>query len=324
MNAHTARLHGLEWLAEGVLGLDFRPVDGQPWAAVTAGAHIDLRLPGGLVRSYSLVNAPGETHRYLVAVHQDPNSRGGSRTIHQALRPGEKIEIVGPRNSFALREEAAHTVFVAGGIGVTPLWCMAQRLSQIGRPWTMHYCARSMETAAYARELQELAAATGNTLHLHLDGGDPARRADLGSFVAEAPAGSHFYCCGPAPMLKAYSEATSGLDSARVHLEYFAPPPAPAAGATGSGDRAFTLKLSRSGKLLNVPVGQSVLDVLLGAGIEVPYSCMAGICRACETKVVEGTVDHRDMVLEDAERNRGDCMIICCSRASSDALTLEM
>ncbi|HSW15643.1 MAG TPA: PDR/VanB family oxidoreductase, partial [Ramlibacter sp.] len=309
--------------AEGVLAFDLRPADGGVWPEFSAGAHIDLHLRAGKVRSYSLVNPPGQTHRYVVAVHLDANGRGGSRHLHQVARAGDLIKIAGPRNTFGLREEAPHSVLIAGGIGVTPLWNMAQRLEQLGAPWTLHYCARSREAAAYVADLEQLAAATGGALHLHFDGGDPQRRADLSAIVGSSPAGAHLYCCGPAAMLRAFDAATSILDPACVHREFFAAPAAPA-GASPAAQDAFTLKLARSCRKLAVGADQTVLEAVLAAGVDVPYSCMSGICRACETRVLDGRPDHRDMVLDAAEQSRGDTMIICCSRALSAELTLDL
>lgn len=323
MKTRNARLHCIEWVAEGVLAFDLRPAEGGAWPEFSAGAHIDLHLPGGMVRSYSLVNPPGQTHRYVVAVHFDPNGRGGSRYLHQAARAGDFLKIAGPRNTFGLREEALHSVLIAGGIGVTPLWSMAQRLAQLGAPWTLHYCARSREMAAYASDLEQLAADTGATLRLHFDGGDPQRRVDLPSIVGASPAGAHLYCCGPTAMLRAFEAATSTLGPAFVHREFFAAPAAPSDVNTAAQE-AFTLKLSRSGRVLRVSASESVLEAVLAAGIDVPHSCMSGICRACETRVLEGRPDHRDMVLDAAEQAQGDTMIICCSRALTAELTLDL
>lgn len=322
MQLLDARLHSVEFLAEGILAFEFRPRDdGAAWPAVTAGAHIDVPLANGMVRSYSLVN-PGDTHRYVIAVQEAPAGRGGSRFMHESLRVGQPLRIGAPRNAFALDEEAQGTVLVAGGIGVTPLWAMAQRLSMLGRPWTLHYCAREPMLAAYREELVALGERTGNAVHLHFDGGVRERMLDLRALLASVAPETHVYACGPAPMLSAFDAACEGRDPSTVHREYFSAPSAPAAAqAGGSG---FDVVLSRSNRRVHVGASTSILDALLGAGIEVPHSCMAGICRACEVPVLEGVPDHQDLVLSEQERIEGRTMMLCCSRARTPELCLDL
>ncbi|MGT2455173.1 PDR/VanB family oxidoreductase [Cupriavidus basilensis] len=325
MQRLNARLHAIHWLAEGIHGFELRPSDAQTWPAVTAGAHIDLFLPNGLVRSYSLVNLQGECHRYVIAASLEPADRGGSRYLHETLRVGATIAISAPRNSFPLRESARHTVFFAGGIGITPLWSMAQRLSYRSGSWALYYAARARENAAFADELVALAKETGNTVHLNFDGGAKEKMLDIRGIVASCADDVDLYCCGPVPMLRAFEAACEGRDPAQVHREYFAAPQPvtpPEAGA-GAGD-AFTVILSRAQKRLIVGPGTNILEAVLDAGVEVPYSCMSGVCRACETGVLAGIPDHRDLVLSDAERAAGSTMMICCSRAQSGELTLDL
>jgi vanillate O-demethylase ferredoxin subunit len=325
MNTLQARLHAIEWLATGIHCFDLRPADEAEWSASTAGSHVDLHLPNGLVRSYSLVNAPGERHRYLVAVNREVAGRGGSSYMHDQLRVGQAITIGAPRNNFLLREDATHSVLFGGGIGITPILSMAQRLAQIGAPWTLHYAARTREQAAFVDQLELLAAASGGSLHLNFDGGSPDRMLDLRAAVEASPAGSDFYCCGPLRMLQSFEAATAKCEPRRVHREYFAAPAAPAATAPATGgDDAIKVRLARSGKTIDVPAGTSVLDAILLEGVDTPYSCMAGICGACMTGVVAGVPDHRDFVLSESEREAGDRMIICCSRARTKELTLDL
>ncbi len=322
MKTLQARLHAIEWLASGILGFEFRPAGEDPWPAVTAGAHIDLHLPNGLQRSYSLVNAPGESHRYAIAVHRDGAGKGGSRHMHDQLRVGQLLSISEPRNSFVLTETAAHSVLIAGGIGVTPLWSMAQRLAEMGRPWTLYYSARARESAALVAQIESLAAQAGGQVHLNFDDGRSDRRLDLAAVVdAQAP-DAHLYCCGPIPMLEAFERACAQRDPALVHREYFAAPVA--AQATHATDAQFTVTLARSGKTLSVGAETSVLDAILAAGVEVSYSCLSGICGACATRVLCGEPDHRDFVLSDAEKAAGQAMIICCSRSRTAELTLDL
>jgi vanillate O-demethylase ferredoxin subunit len=324
MRTIKARLHALEYLADGILGIELRPqsrAERDEWPVAIAGSHIDLHLPGGLTRSYSLVNAQGENHRYVIAVSRDAKSRGGSKHLHEKLRVGEIISISEPRNSFVLKESAAHSVFIAGGIGITPLWSMVQRLSQIGAPWTLHYSAQSPEKAAYVEQLTALAANAGGTLHLNFDGGQRDKMLDLAKIVDACPADADLYCCGPIPMLQSFEGACKERDPELVHREYFA---APAAAPSADSEDEFIVVLSKSNMTVKVGSDTTILDAVLNAGIEVPYSCMSGICRACETKVVDGRPDHLDMVLSDSERESGATMMICCSRSKTKELTLEL
>ncbi|MQR00086.1 2Fe-2S iron-sulfur cluster binding domain-containing protein [Glaciimonas sp. GS1] len=322
MRTIKARIYAIEFLAEDILGFDLRPIDGEEWPMAIAGSHIDLHLPGGMVRSYSLVNAQGEQHRYVVSVSRDANSRGGSRYLHEILRVGDVLTISEPRNSFALKESAVHSVFIAGGIGITPLWSMVQRLSQIGAPWTIYYSAQSPERAAYVAQLSSLAAEAGGTLHLNFDGGQKDRMLNLQQIVDSIPADADLYCCGPIPMLHAFEAACEGRHPDTVHREYFAAP-APVQMEEGR-EEEIIIFLSKSDKTVKVGPTTTILDAVLNAGVEVSYSCMSGICRACETNVLDGLPDHRDLVLSDDERACGKTMMICCSRAKTKELTLEL
>jgi len=322
MQKLNAILHAAEWLADGIIGFDFRPADGAAWPTPTAGAHVDVHLPNGLVRSYSLTNSPGDSKRYLIAVHRDGSGSGGSRFIHDSLRVGQKLQLSEPRNNFPLAESGAPSVLIAGGIGVTPIWSMAQQLAKAGAPWCVHYAARSPESAAFVDELQELAHRSGGTVHLNFDGGMKDRMLDLEAIVASSAKDAEFYCCGPAPMLRAFEQACKSRPAEKVHLEYFAAPAQPA--VAGSADGAFSVVLSKSNRVVDVGPTSTILEALLNAGVDAPYSCMGGVCRACEVNVLDGTPDHRDFVLSEAERSAGDRIIICCSRAKSEELVLDL
>lgn len=308
----TLRLAAVRYAAEGTNLYEFRQADGAELPPFTAGAHIDVTLPNGLMRQYSLVNPEHERHRYVVAVKLDRMSRGGSRCMHESMRVGAAYTIGGPRNTFALVEDAPHVVLIAGGIGVTPIWCMVQRLAALGRAWTLYYACRNRAEAAF---LEELAAFNSN-VRLHFD--DAAGGVlDVAAIVAGAPAAAHFYCCGPAPMLAAFEAATASLPPARVHVEYFTPREAR---ATSGG---FVVELAQSGVELEVPPGKTILQVIREAGIEVESCCEEGFCFTCETKVLAGIPDHRDSVLSAEERAANNVMLICCSGALSDRLVLD-
>ncbi|WER46586.1 PDR/VanB family oxidoreductase [Cupriavidus sp. WKF15] len=322
MKKLNAILHAIEQLADGILGFEFRPTDGQEWPMPTAGAHVDVHLPNGLVRSYSLTNRPGDSKRYLIAVNREASGTGGSRYMHDLLRVGQKVQLSEPRNNFPLSESGAPSVFIAGGIGITPIWSMVQRLSEIGAPWCVHYSARTREGAAFVDEFLLLASRSGGTVHLNFDGGMKEKMLDLQAIVESSSPDCDFYCCGPVPMLRSFTEACKDLDQDKVHLEYFAAPIAPA--AEGCANDTFSVVLSKSDKVVEVGPDSTILEALLAAGVDAPYSCMGGVCRACETGVIAGTPDHRDFVLSDAEKLAGDKIIICCSRAKSQDLVLDL
>ncbi|MEZ5649303.1 MAG: PDR/VanB family oxidoreductase [Burkholderiaceae bacterium] len=313
------RVHALTWQAEGVIGVALQPcAPGVALPAAEPGAHIDLTLPDGSRRSYSLIEPDPAPHSYQIAVGLDRASRGGSRWIHENLRPGACLPVAEPTNQFPLDESAATSVLIAGGIGITPILSMVRRLSAIGRKWELHYACRTRRQAAFVDTLRELAEHTGATLALHWDqeaGGTPIAVADV---VAVAPADAHLYCCGPTGMLEAFRTACSTRPARNVHFEYFA---TDVEAATQGG---FSVVLARRGVALTVAAGQSILDTLEAAGIELPYSCREGICGTCEVRVLAGEPDHRDMVLDETRRAANDRMMICCSGARSASLTLDI
>lgn len=309
------RVHRLEWAAQDILTVDLRDPAGCALPAFMPGAHVDLRLPNGMSRSYSLANDCLERHRYVLGVALDAATRGGSRWIHRDLRVGHILDVGAPRNHFPLVEEAPHSVLIAGGIGVTPMLAMAKRLGALRCPFEFHYAVREHDRAAFLDELR----AARPDMHLHVDAeaGGPL---DIAGIVARAPPGAHFYCCGPGPMLAAYEKACAALPPDRVHLEYFQAK-APDLGLASS---AFEVELSPSGRRFEIPEGRSILEVLQAAGVRAPHSCQEGICGECETKVILGEPDHRDSVLTAAEKQANRTMMICVSRAKSARLVLEL
>jgi ferredoxin-NADP reductase len=313
-----ARLHAIVRQAEGIHSFELRPKPGTAFPAFTAGSHIDLYLENGMVRSYSLVNPQGETHRYVVAINNDAASRGGSKHIHEAWRVGDVMTIAGPRNNFELNEKAPGTVFIAGGIGVTPLYCMAQRLGELKAPWKMYYSARTRDLMAYREDIEALAKRSGGEVVFNLDHEPGGKMLDLGAIVKGVPADAHLYCCGPNPMLKAFEAACAGRNPDTVHVEYFTAEEAP---ATEGG---YKVVLQRSNKTVVVPEGKTLLDALLDAGVDVPFSCTEGVCGTCETKVISGVPDHRDLILTESERQSNKTMMICCSGSKSAELVLDL
>ena len=305
------RVKSATWEAPGILSYELRALDGGELPAFTAGAHVDLSLPGGLVRSYSLINPQSERHRYVIAVQKDRASRGGSKWVHDSVRPGDVLTLDGPRNNFSLNEAAPHSIFIAGGIGITPILSMTERLSSLGRPWELVYCARTRAAAAFVERLK-------GAVRFNFDEEPGGKVLDIAQVVSAAPADAHLYCCGPNGMLAAFEAATAGLPRERVHVEYFTAKEAP---ATEGG---FTVVLAKSRREFTVPPGKTILETLLDAGLDVAYSCREGVCGTCETKVLEGTPDHRDLILTEEEQASGGTMMICCSGSRTARLILDL
>lgn len=309
----SLRVRAISEEARGIHAYEFVSEDGRPLPVFTAGAHISLALPGGMRRSYSLTNSPRERHRYVVAVNLDPHSRGGSRYLHERARVGDVLQAAGPLNQFVLAEEAERSVFIAGGIGITPIRAMIRRLDELGRDWTLHYCARTSCAAAFKAEF-----AGDDRVRFYFDQDQPAARLDIASVVAGLPSQAHVYCCGPSSMLDAFLAATSGLPAGRVHYERFAAAQAP------SQAGGYTVTLARSGRTLPVPAGRTILLVLQDAGLDPVHSCGQGVCGSCETAVLSGRPDHRDQVLSEEERAAGRSMMICCSGSLDENLVLDL
>ena len=307
------RVKSATWEAPNVVSYDLRPLEGGDLPPFTAGAHIDLTLPNGLVRSYSLVNPQSERHRYVIAVQKDRASRGGSKWVHENFRAGDVLGVNGPRNNFALDETAAKSIFIAGGIGITPILSMIQRLASIGLDWDLVYCLRKRNDAPFRETL-----GTTPQVRFNFDEEPGGEMLDIAAVVQDAPSGAHLYCCGPIPMLDAFEQATKDLPRDRVHVEYFT------AKETAAVDGGFKVVLARSGREFTVPPGKTILDTLLDSGLDIPHSCTEGICGTCETKVLEGVPDHRDLVLTEEERAANNTMMICCSGSRSEKLVLDL
>lgn len=273
-----------------------------------------------MVRSYSLTNPTEATGRYVVAVLNDPKSRGGSRFIHEQLRVGTQLQISAPRNLFRLNETSPHSFLLAGGIGITPLYGMFQRLAQLGKSVEMVACARQRGQIAFLSEIKSLENAE-RRIHLHLDeeaGGPP----DLLALLRPQKPDTHFYCCGPQPMLQAFEQACATLGFKNVHVERFSA--APAVADPAPTQASYTVELRKSGRTLEVSSARPLLDSLLEAGIAAPYSCREGICGACETPVLEGEVNHRDSILSPGERDANQSMMVCVSHCKANRLVLDL
>ncbi len=306
------RLTAIRYAAQDTNLYEFRRIDGAALAPFEPGSHIDLQLPNGMMRQYSLVTADGDPTTYVVGIKRDRASRGGSIFIHDHLRVGQVIAVGGPRNNFPLHEDAAHSVLIAGGIGVTPIWCMAQRLKKLGRSFELHYACRDRAEVAFNDELMAMPEA-----HIHIDA-EAGGFLDVAAIVNNARKDAHFYCCGPLPMLEGYEKATAGVAPDQVHAEYFS------AREEAATDGGYVVELRKSGLEFTVPEGKTLLDVLLEGGVDIMYSCQEGVCGACETAVISGTPDHRDGILTDKERLESKTMMVCCSGSKTPRLVLDL
>ncbi|MBL1081105.1 oxidoreductase [Streptomyces actinomycinicus] len=301
-----------ETVADGVVRLRLEGGGLPRWEP---GAHLDLVLPSGLVRQYSLCGDPQDTSSYTVAARLVEDGRGGSREVHEQLTEGMELEVRGPRNRFPLAEAPAY-VFVAGGIGITPILPMLRALPE-GTEWRLLYGGRTRASMPFLEEVQGLAgtaAGPGARERVTVIAEDEDGRPDLATLFADTAEGTAVYCCGPEGLMAAVEEKLPA--GATLHLERFAPR------TTAGGDTEFELELRRSGRTLTVPAGSTVLAAVRGALPDTAYSCEQGFCGTCQQRVLEGEVDHRDELLTDAER--GDSMLICVSRARSDRLVLDM
>ena len=315
----AARLTDIETVARDTKLYTFRRTDGAPLPTYKPGAHIDLHLPNGLLRQFSLVvPTNGNPESYVVGVKRDENSRGGSRYIIDEMKVGDEIRISAPRNNFPLVEDAEQVTLFAGGIGITPIWCMAQELNARQRSWKLHYACRSRADMAFLETLQGLGP---ESVHLHFDD-EAGGVLDIAAAIAAAPATAHIYCCGPNPMLKAFEAATANRPRGNIHVEYFTPKEEAAAQDSKLG--GFWVELARSGEEYFIPEGQKVLEVLFQAGVDVDYSCELGICGACETRVISGTPIHHDSVLSEEEQATNEKVMICCCGCASERLVLDM
>lgn len=306
-------------VALDICSLDLVAADGGALPAFEAGAHVDVHLPGGLVRQYSLCNPPGETQRYQIAVLRDAASRGGSQAVHDAVPEGATLRISAPKNHFPIAAGAPHHLLLAGGIGITPLLAMAEQLTAQGQPFDLHHCTRSRERTPFVEQMA--ASAFASRVQHHFDDGDAAQKLDIAATLRASPAGTHLYVCGPQGFMDAVLAAgrAAGWPEERLHREYFA-----AAPVDHSHDGAFELEIASSGRVIPVRADQSALAALLAAGFDIPMSCEQGVCGTCLTRIRSGTPEHHDQYLTPEEQAANDQFLPCCSRAKSPRLVLDL
>lgn len=299
--------------ADGVVSLTLARPDGRRLPDWTPGAHIDLVLPTGATRQYSLCGDRFDAHTYRVAVLREPDGSGGSAFVHDVLAPGDVVGVGGPRNHFPLVPSESY-LFVAGGIGITPLLPMIHQADLLGADWRLLYGGRTRDSMAF----REALAAHGDRVQAVPQ--DEHGLLDLAAFLGEPRPGVKVYCCGPAPLLAAAERACATWPAHTLHLERFTAPDLGVPARSGP----FTVELARTGVVVDVAPGVSVLEAVRGAGVDVLSSCRQGTCGTCETSVLAGRPDHRDSILADHERAAGDCMFPCVSRSCDDRLVLDL
>jgi ferredoxin-NADP reductase len=298
----------------GVLSLELVDPDGRDLPPWEPGSHVDLHLPGGVSRQYSLAGDPRDRRRYRLGVLREPAGRGGSAYVHDTLRPGDTVDFAGPRNHFRLEPAEAY-VFVAGGIGITPILPMLAAATAAGATWTLLYGGRTATSMAFTDELAQY----GDRVTLWPQ--DTHGLLDLDGLLGTARPGTLVYCCGPEALLAAVEERMAGWPAGSLHLERFS---APVVERDPAGEHALEVVLAESGRTVTVPEDRSILDVLLDEGVDVLSDCREGICGSCEVKVIEGDVDHRDFVLSEPEKAANACMMVCVSRACGPRLVLGL
>lgn len=301
-------------VADGIHLIEFREAGGTPLPEFSAGAHIGVRVPNGLLRKYSLCNDPAERHRYQIAVKREDNGRGGSRSLIDDVKAGDELTVTAPVNDFGLPPRAQDFLFIAGGIGITPMMAMIKQVVAEGKRFRLFYCSRSPQTTAFREELG--APKFKDAVTIHYDQGDPSRSLNLRPILAERKNREHLYCCGPRPLMEAVRAMTDHWSPTAVHFEAFSE-----AETHKADDKSFKIKLARSGAVLDVPTTKTILEVLREHGLEVPSSCETGTCGTCRTKMLAGEADHRDLVLADHERK--DNIMICVSRARGEEITID-
>lgn len=311
--SRLVKVRAIRAVATDINSYELVAADGRPLPAFTAGAHVDVHAPNGMIRQYSLHGDPADRSAYRIAVKRESSGRGGSMSVHDAIEVGSSLGIVGPRNHFPLARDASRHVFIAGGIGITPIRAMIQSVAARGEEWHLHYCARTSDHAAFFDELKSIDA---RRVTPHFSEVPTLDVADLLRVPAD---GVHVYCCGPQGLMQAVESATAHWPRGQVHFEWFAAPK-----GQWPANRPIEIQLARSGAIYLVPADDSILHVLRENGIHVPCACEEGVCGTCETAVLEGEPQHRDLLLSPEERAAGRTMMICVSRANSQRLVLDL
>ncbi|MFJ6698259.1 PDR/VanB family oxidoreductase [Streptomyces sp. NPDC091272] len=303
----------VRWEAAGVVSVELSSPDGRPLPPWRPGAHVELALPTGIVRQYSLCGSPQDRSSYRIGVLRERASRGGSEYVHAFLRPGQPVQLRGPLDNFGFRREKSY-LFIAGGIGITPVLAMARQAAAWGLPWQLLYGGRSGDSMAFRDELR----AHGDNVRLYPK--DRTGRMPLRTLLERPRPGTAVYACGPEALLAEVEERAAHWAPGSVRLERFRPRARPAA----LPDADVEVVCARSNRTVTVPAGTSILGALEDEGLPVTGSCREGVCGTCETRVIDGEPDHRDDILTAEERASGDRMYLCVSRARGERLVLDV
>ena len=303
-----------EAVAQGIYLFELRHFDGAPLPAFTPGSHLTVQVPSGVRRNYSLCSNPAHTSMYQIAVKRDDAGRGGSVSMADEVQVGQLLSVSWPRNNFELAERASNFIFVAGGIGITPILSMMRHLKSTARDnFKLYYCTRDAASTAF---IDHIKAEFASQVQIHHDNGDIDQALDLWP-VFEKPANAHVYCCGPKGLMDSVEDMTGHWPSGSLHFESFG-----VDAKAFAEDRPFEVQLAKTGATVHVNVGQTILEALRGAGLRVPSSCESGTCGSCKTRLLAGEAEHRDMVLNDEEKT--DHIMVCVSRAKSAELVLDL
>jgi len=313
----TLKVAAITAEADGINTFELVDPAGRPLPPFAAGAHVDVHIPGGFLRQYSLCNDPRETHRYVVAVQRDTKGRGGSQRLHDTVKSGDTLAIGAPRNNFPLHEGARRHRLIAGGIGVTPILAMVKHLVVTSADWHLDYCTREPARTAFLELLRK--PLFKGRVDVHFDGGDPTKGLDVKQALAQQGEGEHLYCCGPTGLMEAVKAAVGHWAPDTVHFEYFVNE-----NLDAGLNAAFQVRIASSGAVYDVPADKSIMQVLREHGHDIDSSCEEGICGTCATPVKEGAIDHRDAVLSDEEKTSNRWMMVCCSRAKSGVIVLDL
>ena len=311
--SRLVRIRAIRAVATDINSYELVPADARPLPAFTAGAHLDVQVPNGMIRQYSLHGDPADRSVYRIAVKRESSGRGGSMSLHDAAEVAIALGIVGPRNHFPLDPGAERHLFIAGGIGITPIYAMIQTLAARGQAWDLHYCARTPDHAAFYEELKALG--PGHvTPHF-----SEIPTLDVSELLRVQPEGTHVYCCGPQGLMKAVEAAAAHWAPGHVHFEWFAAPK-----SEWPANQPVEVELAKTGSIFLVPADQSILQVLRENGVHVQCACEEGVCGTCETAVLAGEPQHRDLLLSPEERAENRTMMVCVSRANSSRLVLDL
>lgn len=311
----SLRIACKEEIAQGIYFFELCDPGGADLPPFTAGAHVTLRTPNGFIRKYSMCNDPAERDRYAIAVKREMPSRGGSVDLIDCAQVGDTLSVAPPVNDFALPPRATDLLFIAGGIGITPIMAMIRQLqAEADKQFRLYYCTRSPELTAFWQELS--VPEFKGTVKIHHDEGDPARSIELWPILEQRKNREHLYCCGPRSLMETVRDLAGHWSSTSVHFEAFSEPE-----KTKPDDKPFVVKLARTGVEFEVPVGTTILEAMRSHGYDAPSSCESGTCGTCRTKLLDGEADHRDLVL--AEHERRDQIMLCVSRARGPELMID-